>query len=125
MENDSNEMVSMLQVDGRKGEILSKQVYERWSRFILSTLTSEKNFTLNDLLEEAHRNFTGVKEHEVGWHVLQIKRDLEARGLIRVIAAPDLKRTFFIKLTRQGLTKINYEAQLQEWSETDAGRLSE
>lgn len=120
MEKGDNGMVHLLQADGRKGELLSKGVYEKWSRFILLTLDSEKDFTLNDLLEKAHQNFRGVKEHEVGWHILQTKRDLEARGLIKVIAAPDLKRTFFIKLTRQGLTKIHYETQLSEWSETNS-----
>ncbi|MBA4056064.1 MAG: hypothetical protein C0490_15220 [Marivirga sp.] len=113
------EMVYTLQTDGRKGELISKGVYDKWVRFILSTLDTEKDFTLHDLLEGAHHKFRDEKDHETGWHILQIKRDLEARGLIKVIAAPNLKRTFFIKLTRQGLTKLYYEMQMSEWSQTD------
>ena len=115
-------MVHLLQADGRKGELISKTVYDKWVRFTLSTLDAEKDFTLHDLLETAHHKFRDEKDHETGWNVLQVKRDLEARGLVKVIAAPDLKRTFFIKLTRQGLTKLHYEMQVSEWSEdnTDA-----
>jgi DNA-binding HxlR family transcriptional regulator len=117
MEKVDNEMVHMLQPDSRKGELIIKRVYEKWSRFILSSLDTEKDLTLSDLLERAHQDFKGINDHETGWHVLQVKRDLEARGLIKVIAAPDHKRTFFIKLTRQGLAKIHYETQLPAWSE--------
>jgi len=63
----------------------------------------------------SHHKFRDVKGHEIGWQILQIKRDLGARGLIRIIAAPNLKRTFFIKPTRQGLTKLHYEMQVSEW----------
>jgi hypothetical protein len=114
------EMIYTLQADGRKGELVSKVVYDKWVRFILSTLDTEKNFTLHDLLESAQNKFRDEKDHETGWHILQIKRDLEARGLVKVIAAPDLKRTFFIRLTRQGLTKLHYEMQVSEWSEGNA-----
>ena len=114
------EMVHTLQADGRKGELISKSVYNKWVGFILSTLDTEKDLTLHDLLESAHHKFRDEKDHETGWNVLQVKRDLEARGLIKVIAAPDLKRTFFIKLTRQGLTKLHYEMQVSEWSDSDS-----
>jgi len=122
MEKGEIEMVHTLQADGRKGELISKSVYDKWVWFILSSLDTEKDFTLHDLLESAHHKFSDEKDHETGWHILQIKRDLEARGLIKVVAAPNLKRTFFIKLTRQGLTKFHYEMQLLEWSQasTDA-----
>lgn len=112
-----NELIQTLRPDGLKGELLIKSQYEAWSLFILSALGTEEDLTLNDLLEKAHQKVSGATGNEIGWYVLQVKRDLEARGLIMVTAAPAQKHTFFIKLTRRGLTKIHYEMQLSEWSE--------
>jgi len=114
-----NELIQTLSPDGRKGELLPRKQYDTWSLFILSALATEEDLTLNDLLEKAHQKVSGTTDKETGWYVLQVKRDLEARGLIKVTAAPEQKHTFFIKLTRQGLTKIHYEFQLAAWSEID------
>jgi DNA-binding HxlR family transcriptional regulator len=113
-----NEMIQTLRPDGRKGEFLPRGKYDKWSLFILSALDTEKDLTLNDLLEQAHQKVSGATDHEIGWYVLHVKRDLEARRLIKVTAAPVQKHTFFMKLTRLGLTKLQYEIQLAEWSET-------
>lgn len=110
-----NELIQTLLPDGRKGELLSKSEYEKWSRFILSVLNSEEDFTLNGLLEKALQKKSGPADNKAGWYILQVKRDLEARGLIKVVAT-EQKHTFFIKLTRQGLTKLHYENQLLEWA---------
>ena len=87
--------------------------------FILSALNADQNFTLNDLLEEARKNAPITQHNEIGWNILQVKRDLEARGFIKSNEDPDLKHTFYLKLTRQGLSKLQYENQLSEWSDTD------
>ena len=113
----NNDMIQTLRLDGLKGERLHRSQYEAWSLFILSAVGTEEDLTLNDLLELAHQKFSGATGNQIGWSILQVKRDLEARGLIVVTAAPAQKHTFFIKLTRQGITKINYEMQRSEWSE--------
>lgn len=115
MKRDS-ELIQTLRPDGRKGEFLLKGQYDTWSLFILYALDTEEDLTLNDLLEKARRKVSGATDSEIGWYVLQVKRDLEARSLIKVTAAPLQKHIFFIKLTRLGRNKINYETQLSEWS---------
>jgi hypothetical protein len=116
-----NEKVQTFLPDGSKGEYILKDKYERWSRFILSSLDTEENFTLNDILERA-RNSASVSQHnEIAWNILQVKRDLEARGFITAMEDPDLKHTYYLKLTRQGSSKLSYDNQVAEWSKTDEG----
>ena len=116
---EQTEKVQTFLPDGSKGEYLLKDKYERWSRFILSSLDTEENFTLNDILDRA-RNQASVSQHsEIAWNILQVKRDLEARGFITAVEDPDLKHTYYLKLTRQGLTKLNYDNQVTEWSKSD------
>ena len=113
------EVIQTFLPDGRKGESLLKTQYERWTTFILSTLAADENFTLNDLLEKARKDFPAALHNEIGWHILQVKRDLEARGFIKSTEDPDLRHTFYLKLTRQGLSKLQYQNQLSEWSDTE------
>jgi len=112
---EQDEKIQTFLPDGTKGEYIIKSKYDRWSAFILSALDTEDNFTLNDILEKARSNSTAVLHNEVGWNVLQIKRDLEARGFIKSVEDPDIKHKFYLKLTRQGLSKLNYINQLAEW----------
>jgi len=116
---DQDEKIQTFLPDGTKGEFIIKSKYERWSAFILSALDTDDNFTLNDILEKARINFATALHNEIGWNILQVKRDLEARGFIKSVEDPDLKHKFYLKLTRQGLSKHNYDSQVTEWSEED------
>jgi hypothetical protein len=115
MKNDHEKIQTFLP-DGTKGESIVKSKYERWSAFILSALITEENFTLNDILEMARANVSVALHNEIAWNILQVKRDLEARGLIHSVQDPDLKHKYYLKLTRQGMSKVNYDSQVAEWS---------
>ena len=112
---DENEKVQTFLPDGTKGEYIIKSKYERWSAFILSILDTEENFTLNDVLERARGTASAALHNEIGWNILQVKRDLEARGFIKSVENPDIKHKYYLKLTRQGLSKLSYDAQVAEW----------
>ena len=114
---EQNEKIQTFLPDGTKGEYILKIKYEQWSGFILSMLDTEGNFTLNDILESARRQSTISQHNEIAWNILQVKRDLEARGFINSVQDPDLKHTYYLKLTRQGLSKLNYDNQVGEWSD--------
>ena len=116
---EENEKVQVFLPDGTKGVYILKSKYERWSRFILSAVDTEENFTLNDILERARTQATISQHNEIAWNILQVKRDLEARGFIKSVEDPDLKHTFYLKLTRQGLSKLNSDNQAKEWSEVE------
>ncbi len=111
------EYFNTLREDGRPGEAIPKVEYQAWSHFILSTLAIDDELTLNDLLERAQRKVeeTGVQNNKTSWYVLQVKRDLEARQLIKVIPSSVRKHTFHLKLTWQGRSKV----QTSAWSESD------
>ena len=115
---EQNEKIQTFLPDGTKGEYVLKSKYERWSMFILTALDTEENFTLNDILDRA-RQGTIAQHNEIAWNVLQVKRDLEARGFIKSVEDTDLKHTYYLKLTRQGSSKLNYDNQITEWSKTD------
>lgn len=116
--SDKKEKIQTFLPDGTKGEYIIKSKYDLWAGFILTALDTEENFTLNDILERARINEPVARHNEIAWNILQVKRDLEARGLIKAVEDPDLKHTFYLKLTRQGLSKVSYENQVAEWSKT-------
>ena len=116
---DENEKIQTFLPDGTKGEYILKSKYDRWSTFILSALDTEENFTLNHILERARSQASASQHNEIAWNVLQVKRDLEARGFIKSVEDPDQKHTYYLKLTRQGLSKLSYDNQVTEWLKTD------
>jgi hypothetical protein len=116
------EFVQTLRADGRPGESIPKSEYDTWSYFILSTLAKSNELTLTELLEKADQQILangGKSDTKISWYVLQVKRDLEARGLIKVIQATNRKHSYVIQLTRQGISKIHYEFQVSAWSNED------
>ena len=83
----------------------------------MSTLAKEEDLTINDLIERAYKsqsNDSKANEGKISWYILQVKRDLDARALITAVPASK-KHTFFLQLTRQGLSKISYQFQVKEW----------
>lgn len=115
------EFIQTLRPDGKPGESIPKEEYDTWSYFILSSLASSEELTLTELLEKADQKTSlpeGSKvDSKVSWYVLQVKRDLETRGLIKVMPSAKKKHTFLIQLTRQGMSKIHYQFQVSEWSD--------
>ena len=119
---DEKEMIQTFLPGGGKGEYVLKTKYERWSRYILSALDTDENFTLNDILERASNGVSVSLQNEVAWNILQVKRDLEARGFIKSVADADIKHRYYLKLTRQGQSKLNYKGQVTEWLKDDKKR---
>lgn len=111
------EYFNTLREDGRPGESIPRVEYQAWSHFILSTLAIDDELTLNDLLERAAKKAseTGASGNKTSWYVLQVKRDLEARQLIKVVPSAVRKHTFLLKLTWQGRTRVGASG----WSNDD------
>lgn len=111
------EYISTLREDGRPGESMPKVEYQAWSHFILTTLAIDEELTLTDLLERAQIKAaeSGSTNSMTSWYVLQVKRDLEARQLIRVVPSSIRKHTFLLKLTWQGRSKV----QGTSWGNAD------
>ena len=111
------EYINTLREDGRPGESIPKVEYQAWSHFILSTLAIDDELTLSDLLERAQKKAieSGSSNSRTSWYVLQVKRDLEARQLIRVVPSSVRKHTYLLKLTWQGRSKV----QVSAWGDSE------
>lgn len=86
---------------GRKTVTISTQVYESVSEFILSTLRETGEVTFTSLLERASQNVTLKVGGDMSWSFLKVKRDLEARGVIKVSIGLGPKRVQVISLNKK------------------------
>jgi len=100
MENSELEIV-MRRGNGRSGATILKKDYEAKSGFIFSLLQEKDTIEIQQLIEEARIALSSALGRDYSWCLLQVKQDLEAKGLIKVTVQPD--RTQFIKATRKGL----------------------
>ena len=66
---------------GKTNKPVGRQDYETFKATILSTLRS-RELTHTELLNELTRSLKGKFSGNVGWHVMVVKLDLEARNLI-------------------------------------------
>ena len=82
MPNTSEERIQTLHPRGKKGVNILKRRYDLIKAFILKTLADYGEITykaVNDLaVEQLQEHFDG----SVPWHVVTVKLDLEARGII-------------------------------------------
>ncbi|MBT1708698.1 hypothetical protein KK062_10710 [Fulvivirgaceae bacterium PWU5] len=112
------ETIVTLRPDGKKGVVMLKHHYDEICTFVLSVLdTEEETFTLHALLERAQSGLSDMIDSDVSWYVLQVKLDLEAQGLIKVVTPPYKKRLFLLKLTRQGARQLRNQKALSELRE--------
>ena len=108
------EVVQTLRPDGKKGVAMAKTQYETYSNVMFDILDSDEDHTINIILEKAKQLIPDAPENDIAWHILQVKLDLEARGLIKVVAPVYHKRTFHIKLTRPGQQKMRNTRMLNK-----------
>ena len=66
---------------GKPGAYISKKDYELVSTFILSTLHAEE-MTLLELIQLGENKLAPYIEENIAWHILVVKLDLEARGIL-------------------------------------------
>lgn len=72
--------------------------------FILRVL-KEGEVTTNDLMERANAALVHVVHNDLAWHVLVVKLDLEARGIISPITRPVPYRVQVLRLNLRALKK--------------------
>lgn len=90
----------------KPGAMLPKEHYDTLRNIILSLLTENEVLRLTTLIEEVQRQFSAPVS-DFGWTLLQVKQDLEARGLICVkFFGPE--RTPTLMLRRRGRSAIHY-----------------
>ena len=91
---------------GNRTLSLSTPVYESIKEFILSTLSEKGEVTFVSLLEEAEQSNLVQFEGDNGWCFLAVKRDLEARGLIKVTIGLGKNRAQVISLNKKNTSTL-------------------
>jgi uncharacterized protein (DUF2461 family) len=85
-------MVSTKHPQGKSNKPVDKRDYETFKAAILSALR-RKELTHTELLNELTGNLKGKFTGNVGWHLMVVKLDLEARKLIyRTSSSPQKYR---------------------------------
>ena len=69
--------------DKKRGVSLNQEEYDLVKEFIIQNLKGSKQVALIELLHKAKELLTQELGDETGWFIINVKRDLEARGLIR------------------------------------------
>jgi hypothetical protein len=78
------EHIETWNADGTRNGRIEKHKYEAIKAFIISYLKQHSLASLSNMLDEGE-NFLAATMHpgEIGYYIIKVKGDLEARGVIR------------------------------------------
>ncbi|HEY5824285.1 MAG TPA: hypothetical protein VIT44_07970 [Cyclobacteriaceae bacterium] len=78
------EKIELERPEGKKGLMILRKHYNLLCIFILSMLELKGEITLTELLDTANQKLDSEFTGDALWMILNVKRDLEAKGLIRL-----------------------------------------
>lgn len=93
---------------GRGGTFIPIEKYTRYSDFIISVLTKEREITFFELLKKADVAFNGQLSGECAYYFIKVKSSLEVHGIIQCDFVPRPKRTQILKLKKKKITNNQY-----------------
>jgi hypothetical protein len=85
MKSKEEERIRTLNLDGKKGVNIPVRKYNQMKEFVLATLKKEKELTWQELVDIADKELEGKFDGNIGWHLISVKLDLEARGIVERI----------------------------------------
>jgi hypothetical protein len=91
--------VTVYSKNGRNGSRIPVSQYQKISHFILDHLKVTSPISINELLDEAFREFSHEDRNAFACTLLLVKGDLEARGLIKVTF--NVGRSQYIQLKKR------------------------
>jgi len=93
---------SLLNSKGKPSSVkISTASYESMREFILSLLQEQQEVTFNTLLDAAFQDKTLKYEGDLSWCLIQVKRDLEVRGIIEINFDATSSRVQTVKLVKR------------------------
>lgn len=104
----NTEMIALIDSDGKKKLSIRKDKYELVCEFIFQTLLDNEKVTLTELLKNSEQTLGSHCNDDISWLILLVKRDLEARGLLKIscernrIQVIELKKSAWRKLNMSG-----------------------
>jgi len=100
-ENAEEEKIKTLRPNGKEGVLMLKSIYEMIRFEIVTTLYENQHLTLTNLLDKCQQKCCNQRG-EICWLILQVKLDIETKGLIKSFFPPGGNGMMHIKLTRTG-----------------------
>lgn len=79
------EKILTLHPKGLKGVNILLRRYNVIKSYIMDTLEKEKEITYQELNDRAEKDLSNTFDGKVGWYIVSVKLDLEARGIIERI----------------------------------------
>ncbi len=76
------EKILTLHPQGKNGVNIDLGKYNRLKDFILDTLRREGEMTFTELFDQSKEVLQATFKGKVGWYLVSVKLDLEARGII-------------------------------------------
>ena len=77
-----DDRIMTLHPQGKKGVNILRKKYELIKDFILAEIQDHGDISYQDLDEIAVKKLSPTFDGKVGWYVVSVKLDLEARGII-------------------------------------------
>ena len=69
--------------------------------FIYQILKEEKEILIIDLIERAHAQLSDKLDGDLGWYVINVKQDMESKGLIKLVPAGASQKFPMIRLAKK------------------------
>ena len=104
------EKIRTLRPNGKEGVLMLKHVYDSIRTTILTTLYIYQPLAITELLDKCLQKNSNNR-NEVSWFILQVKLDLETRGLLKSVVTVSQREKMLIKLTRLGQQQLPQEAR--------------
>jgi|GEM_PF-2831117 hypothetical protein len=86
--NSKNDTIRLLRPENKEGVIIRKEYYLEIVKFLLATIEKrhDNGISLNDMLDEVNQDDSlKTPGRDIFWIILQVKQDLEARGVIKTL----------------------------------------
>jgi hypothetical protein len=115
--------VVTLNSNGTRGAVLSRKHYELMRNVIISIFDAVPEITFTDLVSRVTQgNF--IEPHDSAmWHLLKVKQDLQARGILRVRFVGVAPKQQWLRLNRKAIALSTVDSP-PSFAGASAGKLS-
>jgi hypothetical protein len=100
-------MRQVLNYNGKKGPMLPEKEYEEMRRFIIDTFGTQTEVSLKCLMQRALENELVYPNENALWHLLKVKQDLEARGIIKIRFVGNTPKVQMLRINRKVLKQAD------------------
>ena len=93
----NEEKITTLNLNGKKGVTILKAKYDIIKETIISVIKEKGTVTLNELYESTEKAIGATFEGKIGWYVMAVKLDLEARGTLAKVPNKSPQQLILVK----------------------------